>query len=132
MLTTLYIDYDMHDIVPTFKSAVFLMKHVFENKRTYMPILYVERCDRTKRGYHLTIRYEDAEIIGGRAMMFAELFLQGHFKSDACRGLMDYLRVNGGEKHHNLLFDYKGENKVKPDENMLYILNEILHRAGMR
>ena len=129
---TLRLDYDTHEFLRVFERGVWVVRHVYGSKRTYVPGMRVVRADRTKKGYHVTMEYYDREAWKtAQERGLATLQLQSCMHSDDVRGVFDMLRIQRHERYHNLLFDYKNGRAVVADGEMVRRLNLVLMKMKM-
>lgn len=129
----LKIDYDSRSILRYFKRRVSKVYYVFYFKRDSLPTINVIRAERTRKGWHVWVRFKDKNLAArdgdSDTVKLETLILQNALGSDSTRTLFDMLRVHRGDKDWNLMFKYKNGYVASEDPEMRRKLNDIALRV---
>lgn len=116
-------------IMNRFTRTTMRVFRVYRSKRTYLPDIFIQRAERTRKGVHLYIQFKDNEI---NTSDEDYLILQSVYESDFGRTLFDYLRLKRREKVWNLLFKSKNKYVNKLDVPLTKSLNTIVKKYKER
>ena len=125
----LKLDYDCSKVgvIRKFTHGYNSIVRVYKSKRTYIPILRVQRVVRSRRGYHVYVNVILAEGLHTTTReRWMTLALQSVLGSDSTRGLYDALRVCRNDRVFNLLFSYKNGYLNTEDSDLEQKLNVIV------
>lgn len=108
------------------KKGIWTINRVFASKRTYAPVVFIERVMKTRKGYHVYARVTLFERIAQADRNWTVLALQRVLGSDSTRDLFDSLRIIRKERVFNLMFDYKNGYRATFDTSALLALKKAM------